>query len=101
MFVNIIESYRNIVAVADKELIGKQFYEENKQLDVKESFYKEENTKPLPYEEVKEIIIMMSKEDSTFNIVGKNSIACAIEAGIITENEVFEIGGIPYSLILL
>lgn len=101
MFVNIIESYRNVVAVADAELIGKNFYDGIKQLEVKESFYKGENEKPLSEEEVKEIMFNMKKEDSTFNIVGKRSIRCAIEIGIITEDSVFEIDGIPYSLILL
>ncbi|PJE81584.1 hypothetical protein COU58_01400 [Candidatus Pacearchaeota archaeon CG10_big_fil_rev_8_21_14_0_10_32_42] len=101
MFVNIIESYRNVVAIADEDLIGKQFFDGKKQLDVKESFYKGENAKPLSAEEIKEIMIKYSKEDSTFNIVGKNSIACALEVEIISEGSIMKIGGIPYSLILL
>lgn len=101
MFVNIIESYRNVVAIADKELIGKQFFEGKKQLDVKESFYKGENETPLSKEEVIETIKIHMKEDSTFNIVGEKSVSCAIEAGAITQNQVLKIDEIPYSLILL
>ncbi len=101
MFVNIIRSYRDVVAVADKELIGKQFFEGKKQLDVKESFYKGENSSPLSKEEVKEIMINMLNEDATFNIVGEKSVACAIESGVITPSAVLKIGGIPYSLVLL
>jgi len=99
--VNIIESYREVVAIVDKELIGKQFFEGKKQLDIKESFYKGENENPLPKEEVKEIMINFSKEDATFNIVGENSINCALEAGIINEEQILKIDGIPYTLILL
>ncbi|MBU2612102.1 MAG: DUF424 family protein [Nanoarchaeota archaeon] len=101
MFVNIIESYRRVIAIADEGLIGKQFFEGKKQLDVKENFYKGENEAPLSKEEVIKIIKIHSKEDSTFNIVGEKSVACAIEAGAITENEVLKIDGIPYTLILL
>ena len=101
MFVNLIESYRNIVAIADKELIGKVFEDGKKQLDVKESFYKGENEKPLSKEEAKKIISSQSREDATFNIVGKNSVACAIETGIINKDNVLEISGIPYSMVLL
>ena len=42
MFVNIIRTYRDVVAICDKELIGKKFYEGKFQLDVKENFYKGE-----------------------------------------------------------
>jgi len=48
MFVKIIESYRNVVAIADEELVGKKFFEGNKQLDVKESFYKSESERNNP-----------------------------------------------------
>jgi len=101
MFVNIIESYRGVVAIADKELIGKQFFEGKKQLDIKESFYKGENENPLLKEEVKEMMIDFAREDATFNIVGENSINCALEVGIITKEQVLKIDGIPYTLILL
>jgi len=101
MFVNIIESYRDVVSVADEDLIGKQFFEGIKQLDIKENFYKGENSKSLSKEETKKIMIELKKEDATFNIVGEKSTQCAIEAGIINEEQVLTIGGIPYSLILL
>ena len=101
MFVNIIESYRSVVAVSDEDLIGKQFFEGIKQLDIKENFYKGENSKTLSKEETKKVMIELKKEDATFNIVGEKSIQCAIEAGVINERQVLTIEGIPYSLILL
>ncbi len=82
-------------------LSGKQFFEGKKQLDVKESFYKGENSSPLSPEEVKEIMITLSKEDATFNIVGENSIKCALEAGIISQDQVLKIDSVPYTLVLL
>ena len=44
MFVNIIKTYRNVVAVCDVNLLGKKFEEGKFQLDVKENFLKEEKT---------------------------------------------------------
>ncbi len=101
MIVNIINSYRDIITIADKELIGKQFFEEKKQLDVKESFYGGENSEEKTLEEVKEIIFDWIKEDATFNIVGKKSIEVAKEMKLIPEEGIGKIDGIPYAMILL
>lgn len=98
MYINVIEAYRKIIAIADAELIGKTFSEGNKQLDIKESFYKGDIK---PIEEIKELIIFGLKEDATFNLVGEHSIRCAIEVGIITEDQILKIDEIPYSLVLL
>lgn len=98
MFVNIIKSYRNVVAVSDKELIGKKFYEGNMQLYVKENFYKgEEKTS----EEIAEILADMKLEDATFNIVGEKSVGVALECGIISEEQIGEVQGIKFALVLI
>jgi hypothetical protein len=98
MFVNVIKSYRDVVAVCDKELIGKKFEEENFQLDVKESFFK---GRELSKEEASEIMRDMKMEDSTFNIIGERSIQTAIESGIITKEGVGKIANIPFALVLI
>lgn len=98
MFVNIIDSYRYVVAVSDKELIGKIYYEGNIQLDIKESFYKGEEKTP---EEVAEILRDMKMEDATFNIVGSKSVDIALREGIISEEQVGEVQGVPFALVLM
>ncbi|MBT4376680.1 DUF424 family protein [archaeon] len=98
MYVNIINSYRNIVAIADKELVGKKFEENNSQIDVKESFYKGELKTP---EEVITIMQNFSKEDATFNLIGEKTIKTALEAGIITEDAVGKVEGIKFAIVLL
>ena len=40
MFVNVIKSYRDVVAICDKRINRKKFEEGNFQLDVKENFFK-------------------------------------------------------------
>ena len=105
MFVNVIKSYRDIVAVCDSELLGKRFEEPFekgiKQLDVKESFYKGKEGKKVSKEELLDIIKSFTVEDSTFNIVGEKSIQVALEAGTISEKEVGKIQDIPFALVLL
>lgn len=98
MFVNIIKSYRDVVAICDKELIGKKFEEGKFQLDLKESFYK---GKEVDEQKALEIIQNMSAEDATFNIVGEKSVQTAISAGIINENSVGEIDGVKFALVLM
>jgi hypothetical protein len=98
MFVNVIKSYRDVVAVCDKELIGKKFEEGIFQLDVKENFFKgKESSK----EEVSEIMRDMKLEDSTFNIIGEKSVQTALEAGIITKDGVRKIANIPFAWVLM
>lgn len=98
MFVNVIHSYREVVAICDENLIGQKFEEGKFQLDVKESFYKGEQKTP---EETLKIIEAMTLEDATFNIVGEKSIALAIQAGIISEESIKRIKEIPFAMILL
>jgi len=98
MFLKLHKSYRTVVAVCDSDLLGKKFEEGNKQLDVRESFYKgEEKT----YEEVVELMKFQSGEDATFNIVGQESVNAAKEAGIINDGSITYMDGIPYALVLL
>ena len=98
MFVRIHKSYRNVVAICDKELVGKKFEDGKKQLDLLENFYKGEEANK---EGVIALILRQAREDATFNIVGEKSIAAAIEAGIITKESVARVQNIPFALTLL
>ena len=98
MQIKIHQSYREVVAVCDSNLLGKKFEQGKFQLDLKESFFKgEEKSK----QETIKIMQDMSKEDATFNIVGKESVACAIEAGIISKQGIKKIDSVPFALVLL
>ena len=96
MFVKIHKSYRTVVALCDTELIGKHFEEGNRQLDLRESFYKD---KEVTHEEAVKIITFQLCEDATFNIVGEKSIAAAIAAGAIVKSNVARVDNIPFTLI--
>ncbi|PIO07654.1 DUF424 domain-containing protein [Candidatus Pacearchaeota archaeon CG10_big_fil_rev_8_21_14_0_10_34_12] len=97
MFVNVIKTYRDVVAVCDSELLGMKFEEGKFQLDVKESFYK---GKELDEKQAIKVMKQKFAEDATFNIVGKKSINAALSAGIIFEESIGKIKGIPFAMLL-
>src|SRR3989338_2179057 len=97
-FVKLHKSYKTVVAVCDSDILGKKFEEGIKQLDVRENFFKGEIVSE---KKLIKILQFEAAEDSTFNIVGKNSIKAAKKAGIITDDEVAAVKGIPYALALL
>ena len=100
MFAKIHKSHniRPVIAICDSELLGKKFEEKKRQLDVRENFYKGTE---MNKEEVIKLIQRQMIEDASFNIVGKESISIALEAGIITREGVRKIKGIPFALVLL
>ena len=98
MYIKIHRSYRLVVAVCDKEIVGKKFEQGQLQLDLRENFYKGEI---FNFEKAVEMMQKQSREDATFNIVGKNSIKAAVKAGIISKEGIGKIANIPYALKLL
>jgi hypothetical protein len=98
MLVKLHKSYRLIVAICDKELIGKKFFEGEMQLDLTGGFFKGEEKTP---EEVQEIILDAVREDASFNIVGKKSCELAKKMGLVKSSGIRKIQGIPIALILI
>ncbi len=98
MLVKIHKSYREVVAVCDSELLGKRFEEGILQLEVRENFFKGEEKAE---KEAIEIMKDAAMEDATFNIVGKNSVECALNAGIISKEEIKTIQNVPFALVLV
>ena len=79
-----------VVAICDKELIGKRFEEGILQLEVHKEFYKGER-KNRKY--VKKIMM----EASNLSLVGEKTIKLALEDGIIDEKNVIRIQGVPHA----
>ena len=96
--VKIHKSRRNIVAICDSDLLGKKFEEGIAQLDIRENFFKEKLVTP---QEALQIMKREAREDSSFNIIGKESIKLAKQAKIINEQGIAYIQNIPYALVLL
>ena len=98
MQIKIHESYRNVVALCDSNLLGRKFEEGKFQLKIKENFFKGQEVNET---EAVKTLQAQSEEDATFNIVGKKSTKAAIKAGIITKENIMKIQGVPLALTLL
>lgn len=79
-----------IVAVCDKEIIGKKFKEGDLILKLEPSFYKGTDASE---SEIKEALSCAT----IANIAGEKAIACAVECGCIDPDTVIFIEGIPHA----
>ena len=97
MFVKIHKTYRDVVAICDSELLGKMFEKGKFQLHVKENFFQGEEVSE---DKLIRIMKKMAAEDSIFNIVGVKSVKAGLKAGIISEQGIKKIQGVPFALVL-
>jgi len=92
------ESYREVVSVCDKDVFGRKLKEGERCLDMSVKFFEgdaiDEDT---AYTKMRECAL----EDATFNIVGEKSVAIALRLGIIKEEGIIKIDGVPVALVLL
>jgi len=96
--IKIHNSYRTVVALCDECLLGKKFEEKNRQLHLREGFYKD---KIVEIKEAIEILGFQANEDATFNIVGKEATKAALKAGIITNKNIDKLENIPFAMTFL
>lgn len=82
-------SLGNILAVCDKEVVGKNLEEGNYFLEVKESFYK---GKEVNAEELAEKL----KEFENINLVGEKCIGVALKEEMANEKSVIKIAKVPH-----
>lgn len=87
-----------MVALCDADLIGKRFEEDIRQLECRSNFFKE---REITQEEAIRLIKTYAQEDATFNIVGREAVKTALQAGIITQRGIATIQGIPFALVLV
>ncbi|MBI4142022.1 DUF424 family protein, partial [Candidatus Woesearchaeota archaeon] len=81
---------RTIVAVCDDNLLGKKFEENGKQLDLSVDFYKGDQMSSV------ETGDLLRNADGV-NLVGEESVKLGLEEGIIEEEQIVLIAGIPHA----
>ena len=81
---------KKIIAVCDKELLGKRFEEGGLQLDLRSNFYHGEEKKE---SEIRNLI----EDNSIVNLVGEKSIKWGIKIGIVDKKNVMRIKKIPHA----
>ncbi|MAG50795.1 hypothetical protein CL621_04125 [archaeon] len=80
---------QEVVALCDEELIGKTLEENKFQLKISERFYKGEELS-------EDKIINILKSMGNLNIVGDKSVELALKIGIISEEDIIKIKGVPH-----
>ena len=98
MLIKIHTSYRKVAAICDTDLIGKTFEEGNQSIFINPNFFKGDEKSQ---EEILKDIDILGAEDATFNFVGKESVDTALKAGVIKQEGIREIQGVPIALVLL
>ena len=98
ILLRIHESYRWVVAVCDSDVFGRKLIDEKRVLDISGDFFK---GKGMSENDARDEIMRCSREDATFNFVGKRSVKLAKKLGIVKDEGVIEIDGIPVALVLL
>ena len=81
---------RQVIAVCDEDLIGKVLKEKHIEFKVSESFYEGEK-------KTEDEVITLLKGATNVNLVGKQAVAAGIKAGIISEENVTVIEGVPHA----
>jgi len=92
------ESYRWVVAVCDEGVFGRVLKEGNRVLDVSGDFFRGDD---MSLDEAREEIVRCVGEDATFNFVGVDSVGIAKELGLVKDEGVIRVQGVPVALVLL
>jgi hypothetical protein len=79
-----------LIAACDEKLIGKTFEEGKYQIKVRKDFYDGNRVTP-------KILKEFLKNVTIANLVGDETIKCAIEMGLINPGNVIKIKGVPHA----
>ena len=91
MYMKTHESDANVlIAVCDKNIVGKTFREGELILKLDEGFYKGDEATD---DEIKNALCCAT----VANIAGEKSIACAVDCGVIDQDTIIYIEGIPHA----
>jgi hypothetical protein len=79
-----------LVGACDEKLLGKKFEDEKFQIDVSKEFYGGER--------ISSEVLKRYLQDATIaNLVGKETINCAIDLGLIDPECIIKIKGVPHA----
>ena len=103
------ESYRWVVAVCDKDVFGRKLVDPvgedasngaggKRVLDVSGRFFEGDE---MSEDEAEAEIVRCNREDATFNFVGEESVGIAKRLGLVKDEGVMRIDGVPVALLLL
>ena len=94
MLVNVHKSEgKVIISIADKDLIGKEFEEGEKYLQIPKSFYDGEEL------EEEETLKLLSDANS-LNIVGEKSVGFCVKNKVVDKKHILKVKKIPFAIVI-
>jgi len=84
---------RLLLAVCDTEILGKVFTEGEQQLDITKSFYGGEEVDDAGLSTLMEKAYIL-------NLAGEKSVGAAISRGLVSENRIGKIQGVPFAQVI-
>ena len=82
-----------IIGACDEHLLGKKFRRGKLQIDVAKRFYDGERID-------RKTLETFLREATIANLVGKETVACAIDLGLVDPNCILKIKGVPHALVV-
>jgi uncharacterized protein len=79
-----------LVAVSDESCLGKEFMEGDVLLKVSKEFYGDEHAD-------KDEVVSALCEATIANLVGEQSVACAVENGFVDPKDILYVQGVPHA----
>jgi len=89
----LVKIHQGVVAVCDKDLIGKTVSDEDSEIEVTERFYGGE-------EKSEEELLKILQDAQNVNILGKESIEFLLEHKLISKENIIYIGDVPHTQIV-
>jgi len=84
---------RVLVAACDTNILGKTFEDEELQICVGEGFYGGESVGP-------DMLLKIMEIANIINLIGEKVVNLAVEQGLVDEECIMNIGGVPHAQIL-
>ncbi|MBS3147842.1 DUF424 family protein [Candidatus Woesearchaeota archaeon] len=84
---------RTIISVCDKELVGKIFSEEHRQLDLSGEFYNGEEMSKVELGD-------LMRNSNGVNLVGKEACNLAVAEGVIEKDDINAVQGVPHAQVI-
>jgi uncharacterized protein len=82
-----------IIGACDEHLLGKKFRRGKLQIDVAKRFYDGERID-------RKTLETFLREATIANLVGKETVACAIDLGLVDPNCILKIKGVPHAQVV-
>ncbi len=82
-----------VIGACDEELLGKRFTEGKFQINVTKKFYEGERI-------TKKLLERFLQDATIANLVGRETVACAIKLGLVDPDSILKIKGIPHAQIV-